>query len=226
VNDIDLYYELRGDGSPVVIIPGLGGDIRMFRRLIDALEPRYRVLTFDPRGAGRSEKPDIPYSIEMMADDTAQLMQKVGIDAADIVGFSMGGRIALALALEHGERVSGLVLVSTGARIPQRSRSRTRWMELMARLPIPRVVDPQPYYAHVRQRTASRSYDCTLRLAEIHIPTIILHGRKDRTMPLPVAQEMHERIDGSRLVVEAGGHMFFMWKPNVVADAVDNLRTR
>jgi pimeloyl-ACP methyl ester carboxylesterase len=223
VNDVDLYYEIQGDGSPVVLIPGLGTDVRLFKRIIELVARDHRVLAFDPRGAGRSGKPDIPYSIEMMADDTAALMLDVGIDTADILGFSMGGRIALALALEHRERVSGLVLVSTSARTPQRSRSRALWMDLMARLPMPRSVDPQPYYAHVRQRTASGSYDCTARLDEIHVPTIVLHGRNDRTMPYALAQEMHQGIRGSRLVANDRGHMFFVLKPNVVADAVDDL---
>ena len=80
VNDIDLYYEVAGEGASVLLIPGLGVDVNYFRGIIDALSSRHRVLAFDPRGAGRSDKPDEPYTIEGMADDAAALLAHLGID--------------------------------------------------------------------------------------------------------------------------------------------------
>src|SRR5207245_2584476 len=116
VNDIQIYYEIHGDGEPLVLIVGLGTDISEWDGIIRWLAEKYQVLAFDNRGAGRTDKPDIPYSIEMMADDTAGLMQTLGIEQAHILGVSMGGRIALALSLRHAECVKKLVLVSTSAR--------------------------------------------------------------------------------------------------------------
>src|ERR1700682_6342451 len=75
----------------------------------------HRVLAFDTRGAARTDKPDAPYSIEMMAGDTNGLMEALGISDATVLGVSMGGRIALSLTLAHPERVARLVLVSTSA---------------------------------------------------------------------------------------------------------------
>src|SRR2546430_16089333 len=71
VNDIQMYYEMHGDGEPLVVILGLGTDVSEWDGIIRWLAEKYKVLAFDNRGAGRTDKPDIPYSIEMMADDTA-----------------------------------------------------------------------------------------------------------------------------------------------------------
>ncbi len=79
VNDIQTYYEIRGDGEPLVLIVGLGTDISEWGGIIRWLAEKYQVLGFDNRGAGRTDKPDIAYSIEMMADDTVGLMKAFGI---------------------------------------------------------------------------------------------------------------------------------------------------
>src|SRR5947208_7748959 len=105
VNDIQMYYEMHGDGEPLVVILGLGTDISEWDGIIRWLAKKYKVLAFDNRGAGRTGKPDIPYSIEMMADDTAGLMQALGMKQAHILGISMGGRIAPALSLRHSKSV-------------------------------------------------------------------------------------------------------------------------
>src|SRR6266567_1513059 len=112
VNDINMYYEIHGDGEPLVLIVGLATDISEWDAIIGWLAKKYKVLAFDNRGAGRTDKPDAHYSIEMMANDTVGLMQTLGIEQAHVLGISMGGRIALALALQHPKRVKKLVLVS------------------------------------------------------------------------------------------------------------------
>ncbi len=216
VSDIDMYYEQRGEGDPLVLIGGLGCDVSMFGEIVARLAQTARVLTFDNRGAGRSSMPDAPYSIDQMAADTAGLMDALAIPSADLVGTSMGASIALALALAHPERVRRLVLVSAGARKPAKPR-----MSLPARigwalrwLPMFRALHPypQPAYARGRQRAASRAYDCTARLGEIAAPTLIVHGRRDRSVPYPYANELHDGIAGSRLVMFDGGHMFFLMR--------------
>ena len=115
VNDIDMYYEIHGEGEPVVLIAGLNSDHTLYQKLgiIPRLAERYKVVAFDNRGVGQSGKPDIPYSIEMMADDTAGLLHALGIEQAHLLGTSMGGRIATALALRHPQQVKSLILVST-----------------------------------------------------------------------------------------------------------------
>jgi 3-oxoadipate enol-lactonase len=209
VSGIRLYYELRGSGEPLVLIPGLGGDIRLFGGLFEPLTASCRVLAFDPRGAGQSDKPDIPYSIGMMADDTVGLMQAVGMPSATLVGFSMGGRIALAAALARPASVRRLVLVSTAAGPVRQPRWFRMVMEVVPRLPILTRLDPQTYYAHVRQRSASRAFDCSSRLGEIQVPTLVLHGHRDHVVPYEFAEELRRGIRGTQLVSFEGGHRFF-----------------
>jgi 3-oxoadipate enol-lactonase len=113
INGFEMAYELRGEGDPLVMIHGAQGDQSMFAGMASAFAGTYRVLTFDQRGSGLSEKPDMPYSIAMLADDTAALMDHLKIAQAHIIGVSMGGMIAQEFALRHPRMVRSLVLGCT-----------------------------------------------------------------------------------------------------------------
>lgn len=208
VNDIELYYEVQGEGSPLLLIPGLGVDVRFFRGIIDDLSSSCRVVAFDPRGAGRSGKPDIPYSIDGMADDAAALLDHLGIGRAAVLGCSMGGRTALMLALDHRSRVDRLVLAATSAYVPPDRLFSRRWliMDVLAQIPTPKSVDPQPRYAWRRQRAASVGFDVTSRLGELDVPTLVLHATEDHIVPFSLGEKTARRIPGARLVTVPGGH--------------------
>jgi pimeloyl-ACP methyl ester carboxylesterase len=113
VNGIELAYELRGTGSPLVMIHGAQGDQTMFSDLAGRFADHHRVLTFDQRGSGLSEKPHTAYTIALLADDTAELMGHVGFSAAHVIGVSMGGTIAQELTLRHPAQVRSLILGCT-----------------------------------------------------------------------------------------------------------------
>jgi pimeloyl-ACP methyl ester carboxylesterase len=117
VNGVELYYEESGTGSPVVLVHGFGLTARMWDPQVAALAPRYRVIVYDARGQGRSEVPDDPeeYSQAAMVEDLLGLLDHLGLARAHIAGLSMGGGIALAFALAHPERVSGLAVCDAGA---------------------------------------------------------------------------------------------------------------
>jgi 3-oxoadipate enol-lactonase len=222
VNDINMHYEIHGEGEPLVLIAGLATDVTAYERLIAALSQRYRVIAFDDRGVGRTDKPDIPYTIDMMAEDTAGLLSALGIGPAHVLGVSMGGRIAVALALRHPELVKSLILVSTFVkRIP--TTWRRRLIGVWLTLPLLRTLGdkyPQPRYAALHQRDASRNYDATDRLHEIGVPTLILHGRKDRVALYQLAEEMHAGIQGSQMIAFDGGHLFLFFRQQQFVDGV------
>lgn len=113
VNDVSLYYELYGDGEPLVLIHGLQGDASNFRRLAPALGRDFRVLLFDQRGSGYSDKPDMEYPTALLADDTVALMRALGFDAAHLLGTSMGGQVAQQFALRHPDVLRRLILACT-----------------------------------------------------------------------------------------------------------------
>jgi len=114
VNDIQVYYEAHGEGFPVVMIQGLSANTSWWDpRWIQTLSERFQVVAFDNRGAGRTEISEREYSIRLFADDTAALMDALGIPEAYVLGISMGGMIAQELALNHSGKVEKLVLCST-----------------------------------------------------------------------------------------------------------------
>lgn len=113
VDDIRLYYEETGSGPPLVFLHGLGSSHRDWWRQVDAFSDRYRVITVDLRGHGRSEKPSGPYSIPLFAEDVAALLRALDAAPACIVGLSMGGMIAFQLAVSHPEVVERLVVVNS-----------------------------------------------------------------------------------------------------------------
>jgi len=115
VNDISMYYEVHGDsGSPLVLIHGFScSKVDWPVSHVQRLATRHRVVIFDNRGVGQTDKPTTPYSMAQFAGDVAGLMDAVGIQAAHIFGVSMGGMIAQHVALAYPERVLGLVLGCT-----------------------------------------------------------------------------------------------------------------
>jgi pimeloyl-ACP methyl ester carboxylesterase len=114
VNDIRVYYEVHGEGFPLVMIMGLGANIDWWDpRLTQELSKKFKLVIFDNRGAGRTDISDRQYSIKLFADDTAGLMDALGIPKAHVLGLSMGGMIAQELALNYPEKVEKLVLCST-----------------------------------------------------------------------------------------------------------------
>jgi len=112
-NGIELYYEIHGEGKPLVLISGLGYSSWQWHKMVPLLAEKFQVITFDNRGVGQSDKPAGPYTAGMLAQDTVGLLDALKIEKAVIVGHSMGGFIAQAIALDFPQRVEKLILCST-----------------------------------------------------------------------------------------------------------------
>ncbi len=116
VNDIRLYYDCHGEGGALLLLSGTGetGDNwRIFQ--VPAFSRAHQVITFDYRGVGKSDKPDVPYSTRQFAADAVGLLDALGVERAHVMGHSMGGRVAQWMALDYPERVRSLILSSSGS---------------------------------------------------------------------------------------------------------------
>ncbi len=113
VGDISIYYEIHGKGEPLLLIMGYGQNSGHWFSQIPGLSQEYRVVAFDNRGTGRSDKPDVPYTMQMLAEDVSGLLEALAIDAAHVYGVSMGGMIAQELALRYPDKVISLILGCT-----------------------------------------------------------------------------------------------------------------
>jgi len=119
VNGINIEYEVKGEGEPLVLIMGLGGSRRSWIFQKRAFRKYFKVITFDNRGVGGSDKPNGPYSMTIMANDTIGLMDYLGIEKAHLLGVSMGGEIAQEIAIQYPERINKLLLCCTFAYEPE-----------------------------------------------------------------------------------------------------------
>ena len=113
LDDIDLYYEVIGEGAPLLFVHGLGSSSRDWEEQVGFFANRYRVIVFDVRGHGKSGKPPGPYSIPLFATDTAKMLKALGVGPAHVVGISMGGMIAFQMAVSQPGMVRSLVIVNS-----------------------------------------------------------------------------------------------------------------
>jgi pimeloyl-ACP methyl ester carboxylesterase len=117
VNGLKLYYEIHGDGgTPLVLLHGGAGGIRMFGPNVAALAEKRQVIGVELQGHGRTADVDRPLSYEAMADDAAALLTHLGVQQTDVMGYSLGAGVALQVAIRHPESVRKLVVVSTAFR--------------------------------------------------------------------------------------------------------------
>lgn len=113
INGIELGYQVFGEGEPLIILPGSFGSVEMFGPNVELLAARRRVVGVDLQSHGRSPAADRPMRFPTMADDIAALIRSLGLNRAAIMGFPLGGAVALRTAIQHPDVVERLVLVST-----------------------------------------------------------------------------------------------------------------
>lgn len=186
VNDIDIYYELAGDGPRLLVLPGSGADLRV-ANAGKPLQDRFTVLTLDQRGLGQTSAPQGPYSMAQYADDVAGLLDHLGWEHCHVLGISFGGMVAQEVALRHPQRIDRLVLACSS---PGGAGGSSAPLHEYERLP----VDEQ---GAVRMQVQDRRHDAAWRAAHAD-EVAAFHERIVRAQSRPP-----EARRGSRLQLEA-----------------------
>lgn len=118
-NDINYYYEIHGEGEPLLLLHGGLGSFDMFEPILPALTENQQVIGVDLQGHGRTVLGNRPITYESMGEDMAVILKELGYDKVDVMGYSMGGGLALRIAIQHPEMVNRLVVVSAGFAHPE-----------------------------------------------------------------------------------------------------------
>ena len=134
LNDIELYYEILGeeDRETVLFVHGLGSSGRDWEGQVPFFSERFRVVTADLRGHGRSQKPPGPYSMKMFAGDVVGLIEALGLGPVHVVGLSLGGMVAFQLAVDRPELVKSMVIINSGPEVVVRT-MKDRWQVFVRR---------------------------------------------------------------------------------------------
>ena len=229
VNNIDMYYEIHGEGSPLIYIPGWGTEITTVSVQIADFARKFRVIAIDKRGTGRTDKPEELYSIEQMADDTIGIMDAAGIARAHILGISMGSMVAQEIAAKYPDRVNGLVLHVGFTRIPFVIKT---LMNLMLYLPgskkkmeegmatILGQKYPPTHESFRRQGEAVAQFDGRKVIGKIRAPTLIVNCSKDQFVPMKITRELANGIPGAKLVLVDGDHSISWTNPELLLTQV------
>jgi len=254
VNNIGMQYAESGQGSPVLLLHGVGGSHEMWLPIVPDLARSHRVIAADHRGHGASDKPRGSYAISLFCLDWLALMDALKVDRAHLVGLSMGGAIAMRLAVEHPERVSSLVLVDTWAfphpeflALLRRRLERLALGDLAAYADeaIPQVYSPAfiaanpEAMAQYRGRVAKLNsdsvraavdacitHDMRGRQAEIKAPTLVVVGSEDCLTPPYHSEYLARTIPRARLVVIQGsGHIPHLERPREFLKVVGDFTT-
>ena len=154
--EVQLYYEQAGAGPPIVLVHEFSGSCRSWSRQVEALRPRYTVVTYNCRGYPPSGVPADPalYSQERSIADLLGLVDALGIPSAAVCGFSMGGAIALGFALDHPDRVRALILAGTGTGSDDRGEFIREYSAIADRL---EAAGPRAVFEEFYPRMATRT---------------------------------------------------------------------
>ena len=218
IDGFQLYYESEGDGEPLVLIPGFASGCSIWQKQVGPLARHFRVITFDPRGVSRSDQPEGPQTISLLADDVATLLKLLHIESAHVVGVSFGGFVAQEFVLRYPQMVRKLVLCCTSFGGPAHV---VPAPEIMAEIVQPRATSEVSEQTYLRQLHAVTAFNVEDRLAAIECPTLIVSGDADVIVPVQNSYNLAKRIPNAELKIIGGGsHIFFIEQPDEFNHAV------
>jgi len=235
ISEGEIEYQESGTGYPLIFVSGLGGVGRYWEPQLSAFSARYRVVTYDQRGTGGSDKKQRSFSVDQMAREVVGLMDALGIAKAHIVGLSTGGAIGQTLAIEYPQRLSRLIMVSTWTHCDPWFRRLFEARHAMYReagsalhamfhplwLYPPDYVNAHdaeidderrkavagapPVEVSIGRIEAIMAFDRRADLHRIKTPTLIIAADNDYITPPYYAEALGKAIPGAKLVVMKGG---------------------
>ena len=226
--DMELFYEVTGDGPPLLLIHGLGSSSRDWENQVEPFAKDYQVITLDLRGHGQSSKPTGPYSVRMFAEDTDALIRALGVAPVHVVGISMGGMVAFELAVRFPELLRSMVVVNSYPEM--RVETFREYLQIWRRyiflellgmrgtgLMLSKHLFPYPEQADLRELFVQRwaendkrayreslraivNWDVEERISEIRCPVLVVASDQDY-MPLEEKKDYAAKIPNAKLVV-------------------------
>jgi pimeloyl-ACP methyl ester carboxylesterase len=249
-HDASIYYEIHGEGSPLVLAHGAGGNTQIWWQQVPYFSSRYRVVTFDHRCFGRSICPPESFKPEFFGDDLIAVLDAEGIDRISLVCQSMGGWTGLRMALEHPERLSCLVLCGTPGGIvtdkiiaaAQRvtdgaAKGGIKGNAALARSFQEREPNLSFLYDQIGSHNTGFSPALLGQLARVRIdpdelkrpttPTLVISGEEDSVFPTEAIREIADLIHGAQLeTIPESGHSPYYEVPETFNRIVDEFLSR
>ncbi len=248
---VELACADVGAGKPLVLLHGFPLDRSIWRHVTGLLQDHARVILPDLRGYGQSPVTDGVYTMRLLADDLAVLLDRLHLDRVTLAGHSMGGYVALAFAKSYPDRLSGLALVTTqaAADLPERAEGRLklaaevekRGSVAVVEASLARYSPDAAVLEETRQvmlradpravagslRGMAQRPDMTGFLPEVKVPSLVVAGAADELIPPQRSEEMAGLLPQGKLVMIAGGgHMVMLESPQVTAEALKDLIER
>ena len=232
LGDFDLYYEVHGEGPPVVFAHGVGGTHLSWWQQIPAMSEHFQCVTFDHRGFGYSRDVGDRPGSEAFIDDLRALLDHLGLDRVGLIGQSMGGRTTLGFASAYPERVAALILCDTTGGYIDPTIERLRSQQSTERSPFaPSFIERHPerafLYREIQRLTLERELEAMRiqvesapteinPIIEHEIPTLFIVGEDDTLVAPAVIEAVHDKIPHSEFaVVPEAGHSVYYERPRM-----------
>lgn len=227
LNDIEMYYEERGDGMPLLLLHGFGGCTKNWHPFANELSAQYRLIVVDLPGHGHSTNPNIQFTHREAANVVYLLLDRLGIRRFSAMGISSGGMTLLHMATRQPDRIDSMVLISATTHFPDQARAIMRGASF----------DTLPHPVQEMYRACARRGDEQIRqlienfnalhadhddmnftaqaLSAITARTLVVHGDRDRFFPVEIAVSIYRSIRDSRLWIIPGGDHVPIYDPGI-----------